>query len=491
MKKFLFILLAPIIFVIIINIVSVFKPITSIYTKYSPQNAIINKDNNAKEVKKEEGEELVKEVFKTTTYDGKGILTPGISQEIATSAFWTNQVAQDNSLIMTESQILEFNNKVRETLPVVYDLSNYEETLSKDKLLSYIKVYKIPTAAMYDYSGKPLGTSFYSAIQDNTNINSIKDVNNVRYAVTVKKTSVRSFPTETAVYNSSTTQQLDRFQETGCEPCEPVLILHTSKDNKWYFVQIYNYRGWMKADSIALTSKASMLDYTSPKDFLMVTGKKVSVTLTSSTSDAVSEFSMGTKLFIIKDKSQAQNFTVKLPIKNEEGNLEFTNATISEKSDVSVGYLPYTRYNIIAEAFKLQGLTYDWGDKYSGRDCSSFIMYIHKTFGFQLPRNADEQEICSKNAIKFDSKTTTASRLEALDTLKPGSPLYMPGHTMLYIGKYNGTHYMIHAFLGYNQKEGNVSKFQSVYQVAITTLNLTNSEDIPYINKLTSALKLE
>ena len=171
MKKFLFILLTPIVFVIIINIVSVFKPITSIYTKYTPQNAVINKDNNAKEVEEEEGEDLVKEVFKTTTYDGKGILTPGISQEMATSAFWTNQVAQDNSLIMTESQILDFNNKVREILPVVYDLSNYEETLSKDKLLSYIKSYKIPTAAMYDYSGKPLGASFYSAIQDNTNIN--------------------------------------------------------------------------------------------------------------------------------------------------------------------------------------------------------------------------------------------------------------------------------------------------------------------------------
>ena len=47
-------------------------------------------------------------------------------------------------------------------------------------------------------------------------------------------------------------------------------------------------------------------------------------------------------------------------------------------------------------------------------------------------------------AISFSGKSRT-ERLEILDSLRPGTPLYMPGHAMMYLGKFqqNITYYMM------------------------------------------------
>jgi hypothetical protein len=434
----------------------------------------------------------VTELYKAKAVDGKGIITPGISQQIISSAFWSAEYKKETSIIMSSQAIAKFNSEIITKVPVVYDLEKYKDKLSKAELLSYINHYKTPTTPMYDYAGKQLQQSFYSSLISNTNIAAIKDNNGVRYGITVKKASLRSFPTESGVYNSSSNRTLDRFQETGSEPCEPVLILHESKDKKWYFVQIYNYRGWMTSDSIGISDRQTIFEYANPKDFLMVTGRSINVEPASNNSTVPKEFKMGTKLYLtIADNDNATDYKVKLPIRKADGSLDFTYANISKGEDVSLGYLPYTRYNIITQAFKLQGIPYDWGDKYSGRDCSSFIMYIYKTFGINLPRNTDEQEICSANIVKFNPQDNTKTRLLAIDKLKPGAALYMPGHTMLYLGKSDDQYYIIHAFLGYSVKEGSTNKYYPTNQIAVTTIQLASSDGIPFLERLTSAVQFE
>lgn len=67
----------------------------------------------------------------------------------------------------------------------------------------------------------------------------------------------------------------------------------------------------------------------------------------------------------------------------------------------------------------------------------------------------------------------------------------MPDHTMMYLGKVGDKHYMIHAFLGYGINSNGTIKFQSVYQVAVTTVDLLNSKGIPYINEFTSVIQFK
>lgn len=432
------------------------------------------------------------ELYKAKAFDGKGIITPGISQEITSSTFWNTGYQKESSLIMSLDEISRFNTEITSKISVVLNLEKYKDKLTKDELLSYINQYKIPTAPMYDYKGKQLTQSFYSSLTTNTNTSAIKDINIVRYGITVKKASIRSFPTESGAYNSSVNRTLDRFQETGCEPCEPVLILHESKDKKWLFVQVYNYRGWVSSDSIGISDKETVFQYANPKDFLMITGRSVSSSNGDSTLIEAKDFKMGTKLYLsVSDSDNPSNYRVKLPVRKVDGFLDFAFADISRDADVCVGYLPYTRYNIITQAFKLQGISYDWGDKYSGRDCSSFIMYIYKTFGINLPRNTDEQESLSNNTIKFNPKDSINTRLQAVDKLKPGAALYMPGHVMMYLGKSNGQYYVIHAFLGYSLKEGSINKYYSTNQVAVTTLQLADSNGVSFLERLTSAVQFE
>lgn len=432
------------------------------------------------------------ELYKSKTVDGKGIITPGISQEITSSTFWNTAYKKENTVIMSIEDIKKFNTEITTKVSAVYDLEKYKDMLKKEELSSYINHYKIPTTPMYDYSGKQLQQSFYNSLITNSNNSAIKDNNVIRYGITVKKTSLRSFPTESGVYNSPSNRTLDRFQETGCEPCEPVLILHESKDKRWYFVQIYNYRGWVLSDSIGISDKGIVFEYANPKDFLMVTGRSISVQNTENSAEPVIEFKMGTKLYLsISDSNNLSGYRIKLPIRKGDGSLGFTYADISKAEDVCLGYLPYTRYNLITQAFKLQGIPYDWGDKYSGRDCSSFIMYIYKTFGVNLPRNTDEQEVCSNNAIKFSPQEDVKTRLQAIDKLKPGAALYMPGHVMMYLGMSNGQYYVIHSFLGYSTKEGSINKYHSTNQIAVTTLQLADSSGVSFLERLTSAVQFE
>jgi cell wall-associated NlpC family hydrolase len=182
---------------------------------------------------------------------------------------------------------------------------------------------------------------------------------------------------------------------------------------------------------------------------------------------------------------------LKLPIRNAEGKLEFIEEKIGKSMNVHLGYLPYTTYNIITQAFKFQGFPYDWGDKYSGRDCSSFTSSIYRSFGIYLPRNTDQQEISSDNIIKFTAGQSFDQRIETIDRLNPGALFFMPGHTMMYLGKSGDKHYMIHAFLGYGIKNNNTINLQPVYQVAVTTVDLLNSKGIPYLNEFTSVIEFQ
>jgi hypothetical protein len=217
--------------------------------------------------------------------------------------YWIEKIPDSDSLIMTQNDIMEFNQKIVEKCDRVYDLRSYRDTFTYDELLSSIKEYKIPEKEMYFRNGEAVKRDFYHHINDNLNITEIKKVNPVQYGITIRKTSLRSFPTEIAVYSRKGDIEFDRFQETSCHAIEPVIVLHESKDKKWYFVQMYNYRGWAKSTDIAIAKdKEEVFDYLDTDDFIVVTGNHAR-TQSNPYGDDVSEiqFDMGTRIPLEKD----------------------------------------------------------------------------------------------------------------------------------------------------------------------------------------------
>ena len=141
--------------------------------------------------------------------------------------------------------------------------------------------------------------------------------------------------------------------------------------------------------------------------------------------------------------------------------------------------MPYTRENIIVNAFKFLGERYGWGGMFNSRDCTSFIMDIYRSMNVKLPRNAEQQgELAVGNFYGMGEDMTVDDRKKLLDKLTPGTPVYMDGHVMLYIGADKGKHYIIHDFSGFYkpQKDGSL-KYYKVREVMISPLCIGLYED--------------
>jgi len=414
------------------------------------------------------------------------------------ASFWMNDIIDARDIILSIDEIKKFNTNLKLKITSLYDLDKEEDTISSKILIEHIQSYELSMKDMYDSNGELLPQVYFKKIISNANLEGIKDYTKIKYGMSIRKTSVRSFPVENEVFSSiehSKINNFDRFQETGCFPCEPLLILHQSSDKKWYFVNLYNYFGWVKTDDVALAHcKEQIFDYANNKDFLMVIGKEATLTINEKDSSPITiKCGMGTRLCCLNyaESNLIENYIVKFPSRSSHGKLFFKTGIISNNEDTIKGNLSYTRYNIINQALKFIGTPYDWGDKFSGKDCSSFILTIFKCFGFLLPRNADEQEnsfLNAANSIVFKKDDILNNRYSKMDKLKSGAVIFMQGHVMMYLGKYKGTHYMVHSFSGYGVKKGSVYEARSALLVAISTVDMTTASGVPFIQKFTSAV---
>jgi len=167
-------------------------------------------------------------------------------------------------------------------------------------------------------------------------------------------------------------------------------------------------------------------------------------------------------------------------------------APIPISNDVTVGYLPYTRANIIRQAFKMQGERYCWGGMLNGRDCSALVLELYHCFGFRLARNSDAQEISVGKTVTF-ANYSVAYREQLLQSVSPGASLHFPGHEMLYLGEDNGRYYVLNDLGSFAEIAAGESKLKSVRvrSVVINDLNITRASGKRWIEMLTTAKMLE
>jgi cell wall-associated NlpC family hydrolase len=295
---------------------------------------------------------------------------------------------------------------------------------------------------------------------------------------------MRNFPTDDRVFDASDGYELDRFMETTAYAGESIIVLADSTDTKWVLGQVGSYLAWIKAEAVAFAPKEAVFGYADGKDFIVVTAKEVRTNFDplDATLSEMPLF-MGTRIPLaaaaeipatIDGQTPNGNYVIKLPVRAEGGGLRIKPALLSRSADVSVGYLPMTRENIIRQAFKLQGTRYGWGGSFHGVDCSSMIMEVYKTFGLILPRNSgDQANKTVGQAYPLPEGASLEERARILEQAKVGAALWLPGHIMLYLGKVGGEHFVIHAFAGFRRvKEGGEEEVVRQQQVAVTPLSI-------------------
>ena len=424
---------------------------------------------------------------------------PLLVSEQLSSDYWLAGMANADQVLRTPAQINAANQDLFNRLPDMLDLATAPSLYAQQDIVALIsQSSSTPAAARFYADGRRLTIADFARYRTTMAMDTIALRVTAKYALVSSRGIIRAFPTTDRVFNEAMDTDIDRFQETAVFPGQPLQVLHFSADRDWAFVRHYHYSGWLPSKHFALTDKKTALDFANTPDFLMITGARVLTNFTAE-QPAVSEvvLDMGVKLPILReypalvhDQNPTFSHVVQLPIRQADGKLQLLPALIARSQDVTTGYLPLTRGNIIRQAFKFLGERYGWGHDYNARDCSGFIGEVYKTFGLLLPRNTSslgKQRFATE--IQLDTATITAKQQVLADS-QVGDLLLIPGHIMMVLGRAGGDPqgelFVIHSVNGMSYFQTDGQYYQSKLNgVSITPLlPLQLSRDTSFLQAL-------
>ncbi|HER24877.1 MAG TPA: glycoside hydrolase [Candidatus Atribacteria bacterium] len=446
------------------------------------------------------------------------VCAPKVEECMLKPEYWIEKIDDAEKLILSDQEIIKFNKKSFRKMKSkgfkewLYDLKTYPEIITREELLHTMKTYSSEDGfthkSCYDTHARKISETVRKEVLNQANFDGIPDEIRVEWGMLIKRENVRTFPTETLFAEEPKFIDFDLFQLTTLPTGSPVVILHQSKNGNWYYIQSIIYKGWIKRENIALAkNKKEVFDYVNSDKFLIVTGSKIE-TEPNPFIKQISNilFQMGDKIPLIEfdqipesiplNNLHAQSpqgcYVVKIPVKDKKGYLEFKLALVARSNDVCEGYLPYTRGNIIEQAFKLLGERYGWNGMFKRRDCAQLVMNIYQTMNIILPGYTRMQEEGAAGiSVRFSG--SIKRRESVLNKLQPGEIIHLKGHVVMYLGNAGKNHYIIHAGSGYGIKsEDGKTKPITVHGVFISEVHqLLMSGEKSYLEAFTTAQKLQ
>lgn len=420
----------------------------------------------------------------------------GINEMHLSADYWLKQLENAGQLLKSQEEIADFNRIIFSTDPNMVDLALYPEQLPgadvKQKILAISKPNK---SELYNPAGEILASDGYRKYADNLGLETLAETVEVRFALVVNRSDMRTYPSDDRYYKTGENQNLDRFQENGLFPADAVAVLHTSADGEWAFVQSYNYAAWVRIENIAVGDRQVIEQYKNPARFIVITADKVWTSFNPER-PALSELQldMGIRLPLAERDSYGNDLygqnpytshVVLLPLRDTRGRLDIKPALIARNEDVSLGFIPFTRENILRQAFKFLGERYGWGHSFNARDCTGFIMEVYKTFGILMPRNTGQQgEGAYGENTRFTDQSSREEKLQAFGNMDIGDLIYVPGHVLMYIGDADGEPYVIHDVSIFRYTDENGEYYEgTLNSVSVTPLiPLYGSRESPYID---------
>jgi len=319
-----------------------------------------------------------------------------------------------------------------------------DEKITGKWLRKWMALIGLDTREFY-LNGKKVSPELLEEYKRNRNLPPDDEKVTPRYGITIKGAEFKDLPTEDIFTNSELDVRYNELQETFVKVNSPVIILLEDVTHKYYYVRSIEFTGWTKQDNIAVIEDRQKWDnYFNNDSFVMVTSD-CDIDINSAEANSKLSYSvktyMGTKLHF-QGIDEEGNYKVYVPARNEEGFLSSDIVGTIDKSNASIGYLPASRKNILTLAFHVWGDEYGWGGRDGLRDCSSYIRDIFLCMGYTLPRNSNFQ-MRIEDASNIEHIHGYDNKNEAISILQPGDILDIGGHVMIYLGKYEGKHYII------------------------------------------------
>ncbi|MCH5264582.1 MAG: SH3 domain-containing protein [Lachnospiraceae bacterium] len=384
---------------------------------------------------------------------GSGIASADyVTASMQTADYWIARTLVPDKVLMSAEEIAAFNEKMMKQLSTnseagYYDLSSYGDTISKEELTALIQRTDFSKGTYY-MPERQVTEELWQEYDENKNLSALKEKNPLGYGIVCTSADVREIPLSEYITDKKGDTGHDILQNTVLAVNEPVLILHASKDGQWFYVAANEYTGWVEQNNIGLCKdKGAWQKAQEMKRFLVVTGDKVSL--------EQQVISMGTRLALATEEEYQKafpeagrvydNYIVKIPYRDEKGELQYGINTLPVSRDVQEGYMEYTRANVLRQSFKMLGNTYGWGGSNGDRDCSSMVRDIYLCFGLRLPRNSSAQALIPGEGRRDLSGKKETEKKTAVQSVEPGTVLQMPGHVMIYLGCVEQQYFVISA----------------------------------------------
>ncbi len=429
----------------------------------------------------------------------------GVQESMLFSSYWKDKLPARQSPILSQQQIANQNISLLHSNKYMNDLSRFADHMDKKEAVNrIIQSSKFPDSNRYYGNGSLVTKQNFDYYKIALNIQGLKKNIKIQFGMVVRRANLRTFPTSDAVFKTPDDNNLDRFQETALFPAEVVAVLHQSLDQNWYYIVSYNYSGWVKKADIAIGNKQQIFQYKNEALFLIITGDKVFTTFNPYRENVSNiQLDMGTKVMLAKKDTiptslDGQNtyasYVIKLPTRTDDGQLKFQLALIARNKDVHVGYLSFTRQNILNQSFKFLGERYGWGHSFNARDCTGFVGDVYKSFGILMPRNTGQQAQSSQGQnIHFTKSTSVNEKIAGINELEAGDLIYIPGHVMMYIGMQNNQPFIIHDVSGLSYTKKNGSYYKSTLNgVSVTPLlPLQLNQETRYLDRIYNLKKIK
>lgn len=405
-----------------------------------------------------------------------------------TPEFWIAACDEPDAVLMNVEDVRAFNRNAYARDPNLVVLPEFPRQLTAGDVQARMSAgSRRPEGSLFHDDDRPVTETDWRRYQAGCNLAAVPEPVAVRFAMAHTRADMRRWPTADVVHANEETRHLDRFQENGLFPGDIVAVLHASADGRWWFVQSYNYAGWVRAGQLAEGALDEMLAFRDAGDALVVTGDFVDARPLGDDGRVIT-LDMGVRLPLARSAHTPGGcFRVRLPVRDDDGRLDFVDATIDADADVRVGHLPFTRRNLVEQAFKFLGEPYGWGHSRNARDCTGLVSEVYRSMGFVLPRNSGQQgeSVIGMNT-RFAPETSAEEKLQYIRRADVGDLLYSTGHVMMCLGNLDGQPWVIHDLAGAGWRDADGRYHEREFTgVSVTPLvSLHMSRDVTYLDEM-------
>ncbi len=343
---------------------------------------------------------------------------PGTLPEMRAPSYWIGRMEKPDEIILTPDRIEAMNRRYEEKMrapdpfagssperrAILYPLTDRKKPLERPgRVLAIPDVRRMTpaerSAAVREAVGReiaylrsiPFGNMYaveYSPreidrFEREYALDLVPGSPDVLDAVTVRRARIRIVPTrEMGIKESATIRAWDMWNLGVLGIGRPVWVLHSSRTGAFLFVLSDEGWGWVDAGDIAFGDGNSISRFARPARFAVCAGDRVPFYCDRDCRFVSGWLSMGDRIPLA---STGDPRRVSVPMRRSDGRLEAGTAWLASDADVHVGYLPYTRRNVVETAFKLLDNPYDWTGAWLGRSHETTWRDIFACFGFRLP----------------------------------------------------------------------------------------------------------